>query len=122
MDDFLFIAFVKSCCDFQVRKFFGGVWIHQFFQWAMDKNILGKPTLLTFLGMLIDTVAELVCIPADKNRKGTIPTWRHFGKKQEEGHGEATAEIMWISKFSLQKVLFRVELSLEGFIQNSQAT
>ena len=64
LDDYLFVAFLCSLCNQQVEMFLD-ICAQIGFPVSMDKTFWGT-TQLTFLGLLIDTVARLVCILVDK--------------------------------------------------------
>ena len=64
IDDYLFAALLRAICNAQVETFLS---ICEFIRFpvSMEKTFWGC-TSLTFLGLLIDTVKQLVCIPTDK--------------------------------------------------------
>ena len=64
MDDFYFCAMLKLLCDQQVQGFLD-VCSEIRFPVSMEKTFWGT-TVLTFLGLLIDTIGKFVSIPADK--------------------------------------------------------
>ena len=64
LDDYLFAALIKAVCDGQVKVFLDICDIINF-PVNLDKTYWGT-TLLTFLGMLIDTVNQMVLIPMEK--------------------------------------------------------
>ena len=64
LDDFLFAALLKACCDAQVRCFLD-ICNQINFPVALEKTAWGC-TLMTFLGMLLDTVNQIICIPTEK--------------------------------------------------------
>ena len=68
LDDYLFIALLKLLCNAQVREF---LWICEFVQFpvSMEKTFWAT-TCLTFLGLLIDTIAQTVSLPQEKISKG----------------------------------------------------
>ena len=68
LDDYLFIALLKLLCNAQVREF---LWICEFVQFpvSMEKTFWAT-TCLTFLGLLIDTIAQTVSLPQEKICKG----------------------------------------------------
>ena len=86
LDDFLFAALLKWLCDQQVCIFLE---ICKFINFPvnMDKMFWGD-TCLTFLGLLINTVHQIVCIPVDKIQKVT----------------DLLAEILAKSKITLHKL------------------
>ena len=64
LDDYLFAAALKKACDHQISIFLR-ICDQIKFPVAMEKTYWGA-TMLTFLGMLLDTRRQLICIPADK--------------------------------------------------------
>ena len=64
LDDYLFAALVKALCNGQVSMFLK-VCAMINFPVALEKTFWGTTTL-TFLGLLIDTVRQVVCIPYEK--------------------------------------------------------
>ena len=67
LDDYFFAAFKKSWCDSQIDEFLK-VCNDISFPVSLEKTVWGSK-LLVFLGLLIDTVQELVGIPMDKLHK-----------------------------------------------------
>ena len=64
LDDYLFAALLKLWCDWQVDEFIQvcnliGLPV------AMEKTFWGS-TQIVFLGLLIDTIRQVICIPTDK--------------------------------------------------------
>ena len=67
LDDFFFAALCKAVCDEQVQVFLeicGKIC----FPVSLEKTYWGSQ-LLTFLGLLIDTINQKICIPLDKLSK-----------------------------------------------------
>ena len=64
MDDFLFCAMLKAACDWQVQTFLK-ICEEICFPVSMEKTYWGT-TMLSFLGLLINTVGKYVGIPIDK--------------------------------------------------------
>ena len=64
MDDFFFTAFMKFLCNSQVNTFLK-VCESIAFPVSMEKTFWGTAKLV-FLGLLIDTVNQCICIPVDK--------------------------------------------------------
>ena len=64
LDDYLFAAFLKSLCDEQIDLF---LWVYEEinFPVVLEKTYWGT-MILTFLGMLLNTQRQLICIPMDK--------------------------------------------------------
>ena len=67
LDDFFFAQFLKQLCNEQVQKFLQICNAIQF-PVSEEKTFWGT-TRLTFLGLLIDTVSQLICVPVDKVQK-----------------------------------------------------
>ena len=67
LDDYLFVLLLKRECDHQVHIFL--TFCSKInFPVALEKTFWGW-TLLTFLGLLLDTENQVVCIPEDKIKK-----------------------------------------------------
>ena len=64
LDDYFFVALMKMLCDAQM-SYFLEVCRQINFPVSLEKTVWGT-TLLTFLGLLIDSVNQLICIPMDK--------------------------------------------------------
>ena len=64
LDDFFFAAMMKLICNNQVKQFLE-VCDMISFPVSLEKTFWGT-TRLEFLGLLIDTVLQCVCIPVDK--------------------------------------------------------
>ena len=67
LDDYLFAAALKRVCDWQVQVFLQ-ICEQICFPVALEKTFWGT-TILTFLGLLLDTQLQLICIPEDKIKK-----------------------------------------------------
>ena len=67
LDDFFFCALLKAFCDGQINTFLK-ICASINFPVSMEKTFFGT-TKLTFLGLLIDTHNQLVCVPVDKVKK-----------------------------------------------------
>ena len=67
LDDYLFAAALRAACDAQIRVFLD-VCKKINFPVALEKTYWIS-TILTFLGMLLDTDRQLICIPMDKLTK-----------------------------------------------------
>ena len=68
LDDFLFVALLKYFCDAQCQHFLD-ICAEINFPVALDKTFWGS-NRMTFLGFLIDTVDQIVCVPVEKIAKG----------------------------------------------------
>ena len=64
LDDFFSAASWKYLCDQQLQDFID-ICSYINFPIAVDKTFWGM-TRLVFLGLLLDTINQVVCIPADK--------------------------------------------------------
>ena len=64
LDDYFFVALLKAMCDQQIQNFLD-ICAEIGFPVSMEKTFWGT-TSLTFLGLLIDTVREIVAIPTEK--------------------------------------------------------
>ena len=64
LDDYMFAALMKLICNAQVEKFLEICELIRF-PISMEKTYWGSTTL-TFLGLLIDTVRQLICLPKEK--------------------------------------------------------
>ena len=67
LDDFFFAAFLKALCD-QKLDVFIEICNDIQFPVSIEKTFSGT-TQLTFLRLLIDTIKQLICIPAEKINK-----------------------------------------------------
>ena len=67
LDDFLFAALLRLLRDDQVRAF---LWVcHEISLPVNEKKTFWGTTYLTFLGLLIDTVRQIICIPVEKVKR-----------------------------------------------------
>ena len=64
LDDFFFAALLQGLCDLQVKEFLQ-ICKQIGFPISMEKTVWGK-TVMTFLGFLINSELQIVCIPVDK--------------------------------------------------------
>ena len=64
LDDYLFAAALKSLCERQIEQFLQ-ICEEIRFPVALEKTYWGT-TILTFLGLLLDTRRQVICIPMDK--------------------------------------------------------
>ena len=67
LDDYLFASLLKQWCDWQMRKFLEICKIIAF-PVSLDKTVWGTKILI-FLGLLLDTQRQVVCIPWDKVKR-----------------------------------------------------
>ena len=80
LDDYLFIQFIKSLCNDQVKVFLN-ICEQINFPVSMEKTFWGTQ-LLTFLGLLIDTVNQTVSLPIEKIYKAQLLIKSILGKKK----------------------------------------
>ena len=67
LDDYLFAALLKQICNQQMQTFFD---ICESINFPISpEKTFWRTTQLTFLGFLIDTVAQAVCLPKEKIEK-----------------------------------------------------
>ena len=64
LDDFMFAALVKALCNGQIQLFLD-ICEQINFPVSLEKTVWAS-TRLVFLGLLIDTVQRIICIPVDK--------------------------------------------------------
>ena len=67
LDDYFFAALLKACCDGQVDVFLAICELINFP--VSDEKTVWGDTLMTFLGMLLDSERQLVCVPLDKIKR-----------------------------------------------------
>ena len=64
LDDFFFVALLKLWCDWQVTTFLS-ICQQIKFPVSLEKTFWGD-TRIVFLGLLLDTIRQVVCIPQEK--------------------------------------------------------
>ena len=64
MDDFFFVALLTLLCNSQVRQFLD-ICESIRFPVSLEKTFWGSSKLV-FLGLMIDTINQIVCVPVDK--------------------------------------------------------
>ena len=82
LDDFFFVAFLKAMCNDQINTFLevcGSI----NFPVSMEKTFWGT-TKLVFLGLLIDTVNQLICVPQEKVEKAKFLINRVLSRKNNK--------------------------------------
>ena len=67
LDDYFFVDCAKKLCDQQIQEFID-ICKQICFPVSPEKTVWGT-TLITFLGLLIDTKRRLICIPKEKRDK-----------------------------------------------------
>ena len=82
LDDFLFVALLKAFCNGQVNMFIHICGLIKF-PVSLEKTHFAC-TRLVFLGLLIDTVAQLVLIPIGKIEKAQTLIESVLGKKSKK--------------------------------------
>ena len=78
LDDFLFVALLKAMCDAQIDLFLS-ICEQINFPVSLEKTVFSTMQIV-FLGMLIDTVRQLVMIPLDKIAKARELITKALGK------------------------------------------
>ena len=79
LDDFFFVHLLKALCNKQISKFIEICEAIKF-PVSMDKTFWAT-TRLSFLGLVIDTITQLICIPTDKIDKAISLIERVLKKK-----------------------------------------
>ena len=79
LDDYLFCAPLKLACDLQCKTFLE-ICGEINFPISMDKTFWSS-TRMVFLGFMIDTVNQIVCIPLEKISKGVNMITYLLGKR-----------------------------------------
>ena len=79
LDDFFFAAAIKVWCDWQMQQFLD-VCSEIQFPVSLEKPFWGT-TILVFLGLLINTEKQVICIPVDKVLK-TLEKIQHLLSKK----------------------------------------
>ena len=82
LDDFLFVAFLRFICNLQTQEFLD-ICEKINFSVALEKTYWGT-TILTFLGLLIDTVHQMVFVPLEKLIKGRQMVMNLLNKKSKK--------------------------------------
>ena len=80
LDDFLFVALCKLMCNMKIQVFLDTCKLINL-PVSMEKTFWAS-TQMTFLGFLIDTVRQLVCVPAGKITKGLNMILHVLSKKK----------------------------------------
>ena len=84
LDDYFFAALCKLLCDLQVQSF-SDLCKAISFPVSIEKTFWST-TRLTFLGMLIDTIAQIIAIPEDKILKAEVLIAQVLGNKKTMVH------------------------------------
>ena len=82
LDDFFFVALFKSICDKQIQTFLDTCEFINF-PVSMEKTFWGT-TRLTFLGLVIDTRLQLVCVPKEKIERAINAIMEMLNKKSKK--------------------------------------
>ena len=91
LDDFFFAALLKITCNNQVRAFMNVCDSIQF-PISQEKTFWGT-TRLTFLGLLIDTVLQMIFIPTEKLTKTLVKINKILDRKSKKNNPERTPRI-----------------------------
>ena len=84
LDDYLFVAALRRICNQQLKTFLAICEMIQFLV-ALEKTVWGC-TVIIFLGLLIDTEHQLVCIPKEKLEKAAELIDRIWTAKKVQVH------------------------------------
>ena len=82
LDNFFFVHLLKALCNKQIGKFID-ICQQINFPVSMEKTFWGT-TCLSFLGLLIDTVNQLICVPIEKVQKGEKLIYDILKKKSKK--------------------------------------
>ena len=82
LDDFFFVALLKLLCNNQIKEFLRICELIQF-PVSLEKTFWAT-TKLVFLGLLIDTINQCVCIPVEKVAKATYLIQAILAKKSKK--------------------------------------
>ena len=80
LDDYLFAHLLKRLCDQQIRLFLR-ICEQICFPVSLEKTTWGT-TILPFLGLLIDTVKQIIAIPVDKVQRAQVLITEILGSKK----------------------------------------
>ena len=101
LDDFFFCALLKAMCNGQINTFIS-ICNTINFPVSMEKTYFGT-TKITFLGLLIDTLEQLICLPTDKIEKGLLLIGRILEKKNRTNN-KGKSKPVKITFHELQKL------------------
>ena len=82
MDDYLFAAYMKFLCNSQVKEFLA-ICEDFCFPVSLEKTFWAANKLV-FLGLLIDTINQCVCIPIEKVTKAVLLIQSILDKKSKK--------------------------------------
>ena len=82
LDDFFFVALMKAICDNQLEVFLK-VCERIKFPVSMEKTFWSNQ-YMTFLGLLIDTINQIICIPEEKIEKAKVMIVKLLNKKSNK--------------------------------------
>ena len=80
LDDYFFAALLSAMCNLQLNTFLQ-VCEEIKFPVALEKTFWAD-SLMTFLGMLLDSERQIVCVPVDKIAKATNLIHKLLSKKK----------------------------------------
>ena len=125
LDDYLFAAMLKAMCDRQVQVFLD-VCKDINFPVALEKTFWGT-NVLTFLGMLLDTNRQLICIPVDKLEKARNWVEYFLNKKNRKATVLEFQKLCGILNFPMQMYctrqgIFKEVVCSRTIWQNLKAT
>ena len=103
LDDYFFAAIMKLLCDNQVQTFLD-VCRDIGFPVSMEKTVWGSDTLV-FLGLLIDMINQVVCIPQDKVNKALTQIEYFLDRTHKKTTVERAQEICGLLNFLCKCVI-----------------
>ena len=95
LDDYFFVALLTALCDGQVNTFLKVCELINF-PLSIEKTFWSS-TMMTFLGFLLDTQKQLVCIPVDKITKAIEMIQMFLLKKKS--NSSSNSETYWVFEF-----------------------
>ena len=100
LDDFLFAHLMELLCNQQIDKFLE-ICENIRFPISMEKTYWAT-TKLSFLGLLIDTVNQLICVPIEKINKANMLINNILTKRNKKIYPATITTINWVPQFSWQ--------------------
>ena len=91
---------MRLCCNGQLEVFLK-VCEEINFPVALEKTFWGS-TLMTFLGLLLDTERQLICIPLEKICKGIEMIEKLLNKKRWKSASFRSTKTLWVFEFPVQ--------------------
>ena len=99
LDDFFFAQLLRELCNLQVQTFLD-VCSDINFPVALEKTFWGD-TIIVFLGLMIDTLNQVVCIPREKVLRALVLI-EYFLNKNNKKVTILQVQRLWIPQFLMQ--------------------